>query len=99
MPPAAGEHLGRYTLISPLGKGGMGEVWLADDPRLDRQVAIKVLPEGFAADPTHLSRFEREARLLSRLRHPHVRTVFDVGDEDGQRFLVMERLLAEKRGG
>ena len=69
---ATGTRLGPYEVITPLGAGGMGEVYRARDTRLDRGVAIKVLPEAFARDPERLARFEREAKILASLNHPHI---------------------------
>ena len=93
---AAGTSLGHYEIIGKLGAGGMGEVWRARDPRLDRQVAIKVLPEGFADDPERHARFEREARVLASLSHPHIATLHALEHLDGQHVLVME--LVEGQG-
>ncbi len=90
-----GESLGPYTLVSVLGRGGMGEVWLADDTRLSRRVAIKLLPPEIAEDADRRARFEREAQVLSQLQHPNVCTLHDVGEHEGRRFLVMERLEGE----
>jgi serine/threonine protein kinase len=92
MPPQSGTRLGPYELLAPLGAGGMGEVWRARDTRLDRSVAVKILPAGFAEDEERRSRFEREAKTISSLSHPHICTLFDVGREDGAHFLVMELL-------
>ena len=92
---SAGKRLGPYEVIAPLGAGGMGEVWRAKDTRLDRSVAIKILPEGFAQSEQFRARFEREARTISSLNHPHICTLFDVGYEDGAHFLVMELLEGE----
>lgn len=91
----AGKRLGPYEVIAPLGAGGMGEVWRARDTRLDRSVAIKILPEGFAHNEQFRARFEREAKTISSLNHPHICTLFDVGHEDGSDFLVMELLEGE----
>jgi len=77
----SGAKLGPYGIQSPLGAGGMGEVYRARDPRLARVVAIKVLPEAFAADTDRLQRFEHEARVLSALNHPNLLTIYDVGVE------------------
>jgi serine/threonine protein kinase/Tol biopolymer transport system component len=85
-----GSAFGPYEILSPLGAGGMGEVYKAKDTRLDRTVAIKVLPEGFSHDPARRERFEREARAVSRLNHPHVCTLHDVGHHEGIDFIVME---------
>ena len=74
-----GKTLGHYEILEPLGKGGMGEVYRARDTKLDRDVAIKVLPEDFATDEDRLARLEREAHLLAALNHPHIAVVHDVG--------------------
>ncbi|MFI5184186.1 MAG: protein kinase, partial [Vicinamibacteria bacterium] len=92
MPMSAGGRLGPYEIVAPLGAGGMGEVYRARDTRLDRSVAIKVLPSQFSADADRRQRFEREARAVSSLNHPHICTLYDVGEQDGTVFLVMERL-------
>ena len=75
----SGESLGPYRIIEPLGAGAMGEVWLAEDTRLHRRVAVKVLPDEFARDPDRLERFELEARAAAALNHPHIAAVYDVG--------------------
>ena len=95
MPLSAGSRLGPYEIVAPLGAGGMGEVYRARDTRLDRQVAIKVLPEDLAASPEFRSRLEREARAASALNHPHICTLHDVGHQDGTDFLVMELVEGE----
>ena len=92
MPLTSGTTLGPYEVLSPLGAGGMGEVYKARDTRLDRTVAIKVLPEHVAADPDLKQRFEREAKTISSLNHPHICTLHDIGEQDGVDFLVMEYL-------
>ena len=92
MPLETGRQLGPYQIQAPLGAGGMGEVYKARDTRLDRTVAIKVLPEHVASDPDLKQRFEREAKTVAALSHPHICPVFDVGDQDGVNFLVMEYL-------
>ena len=89
---AAGARLGPYEITAPLGSGGMGEVYKASDTRLDRTVAIKVLPTHVAADPHLRERFEREARAVAALNHPHICTLHDVGQHDGIDYLVMEYL-------
>ena len=71
-----GQRLGAYTIVSPLGAGGMGEVWRATDTRLGRDVALKLLPAAFASDPDRLARFEREAKLLASLSHTHIAGLF-----------------------
>ena len=88
----AGTTLGPYEILSPIGAGGMGEVYKARDTRLDRTVAIKVLPEHVASDPDLKQRFEREARTVAALNHPHICTLHDIGSQDGVDFLVMEYL-------
>ena len=75
----SGARLGSYEIISPLGQGGMGEVYRARDPRLGRDVAIKVLPTAFSADPERLHRFEQEARAAAALNHPNILAVYDIG--------------------
>ena len=92
---APGTRLGPYAITSPLGAGGMGEVYKATDTRLDRTVAVKVLPEHVAADPELRQRFEREAKALAALSHPHICPVYDVGIQSGIDFLVMEYLEGE----
>src|SRR5512145_3510353 len=89
---APGTRLGPYAITAPLGAGGMGEVYKATDTRLDRTVAIKVLPEHVAADPALKQRFEREAKTLAALSHPHICPIHDVGSQNGIAFLVMEYL-------
>jgi eukaryotic-like serine/threonine-protein kinase len=90
-----GTRLGAYEILSPIGAGGMGEVYRARDTRLDRTVAIKILPAVLAADPQFRERFDREARAISQLTHPHICTVHDVGEHDRTAFLVMEHLEGE----
>ena len=90
-----GTRVGPYEIRSLLGAGGMGEVFLAHDDRLRRDVAIKVLPAQFATDPDRLRRFESEARAASQLNHPNILTVFDVGTDNGQPYVVSERLEGE----
>src|SRR5262245_18223003 len=90
------KRLGPYEILSPLGAGGMGEVWRARDKRLNRVVAIKVLPASFAQDADRLRRFEQEARATSALNHPNILTVYDIGDHDGTPFIVAELLEGEE---
>jgi serine/threonine protein kinase len=87
-----GTRVGPYEIHSTLGAGGMGEVYRARDTRLDREVALKVLPPGWAAEPHALERFHLEARVIASVNHPHICTVYDVGDHDGSPYLVMELL-------
>ena len=77
---AAGARLGPYEILAPLGAGGMGEVYKARDTRLDRDVAVKVLSPGISSSPEARQRFEREARTISQLSHPHICALFDVGE-------------------
>ena len=95
MPLASGTTLGPYQIDAPLGAGGMGEVYKATDTRLDRTVAMKVLPAHVADDPDLRQRFEREAKTISSLNHPHICTLHDIGSQDGIDFLVMEYLEGE----
>ena len=95
MPIQAGSRLGPYELLAPIGAGGMGEVWRGKDTRLDRSVAVKILPAAFAEDEERRQRFEREAKAISSLNHPHICTLFDVGHEGDAHFLVMELLEGE----
>ena len=90
---SAGDRLGRYEILGPLGAGGMGEVYRAKDTELDREVAVKVLLEAVAQDPDRIARFEREARLLASLSHQNIATLHGIEEHEGQRYLVME--LAE----
>src|SRR6266581_2508452 len=92
---AVGSRLGPYEILSPLGAGGMGEVWKARDTRLGREVAIKVLPAEVASDPSRLKRFEKEARSASALNHPNIVTVYDIGLADSVSYIAME-LVAGK---
>src|SRR4030081_1781639 len=92
---ATGTKLGPYEIQSPLGAGGMGEVYRARDTRLDRIVAVKVLPANLSSDPSLRQRLEREAKAVSKLSHPHICTLHDVGHQDGVDFLVLEYLEGE----
>src|SRR5712692_352946 len=95
MPLSAGTRLGPYEILSALGAGGMGDVYRARDTRLDRIVAIKILPSGIAAREEVRQRFEREARAVSSLNHPHICSLYDIGQQDGIDFLVLEYLEGE----
>lgn len=95
MPLANGIKLGPYEIVAPLGAGGMGEVYRALDTRLERTVAIKILPNDLSDDETRRQRFEREAKVISSLNHPHICTLYDVGQQDGVDFIVMEYLEGE----
>ena len=95
MPLSVGTRLGPYEILAPLGSGGMGEVYRAKDTRLDRTVAIKILPSHLSSNADHKQRFEREARAISSLTHPHICGLYDVGSQNGTEFLVMEFLEGE----
>jgi eukaryotic-like serine/threonine-protein kinase len=90
MPLSAGSRIGSYEVIAQIGRGGMGEVYRARDLRLQREVAIKALPEEFQLDRERLARFEREARLLAALNHSNVAGIHGLEEQNGARFLVME---------
>ena len=92
---AAGTRVGPYEVLGPLGSGGMGEVYRARDPRLGREVAIKVLPRTVSADPDRVRRFELESRAAGALNHPNVLTVFDTGLHEGSPYIVFELLRGE----
>src|SRR5215470_13307598 len=100
MPLSAGQRLGPYEILTPLGSGGMGEVYNARDTRLDRIVAIKVLREHLVNDPDRRARFDREARAISKLNHPNICALYDVGHDNGLDYIVIEYLdgqsLAER---
>jgi serine/threonine protein kinase len=91
----AGTRLGPYEIVAPIGAGGMGDVYRARDTRLDRTVAIKVLNSALVASPDLKARFEREARAISRLNHPNICTLHDVGHDGGTDYLVMEFIEGE----
>jgi eukaryotic-like serine/threonine-protein kinase len=91
----SGTRLGPYEIVAAIGAGGMGEVYKARDTRLDRAVAIKILPESLASDSQFRERFDREARAISQLTHPHICTLYDIGESVGTAFLVMEYLEGE----
>src|ERR1700681_3109348 len=95
MPLSPGTHLGPYEITGPLGSGGMGEVYRARDTRLERTVAIKILPQELSNDPIRKQRFEREAKTISSLSHPHICVLHDVGSQDGVDYLVMECVEGE----
>src|SRR5256886_15263788 len=95
MPLFPGTHLGPYEIAGPLGSGGMGEVYRARDTRLERTVAIKILPRELSNDSIRKQRFEREAKTSSNLNHPHICVLHDVGSQDGIDYLVMECIEGE----
>src|SRR6185295_18856208 len=85
-----GARLGSYEILSAIGAGGMGEVYRARDTRLERDVALKILPHAFTADPERLARFAREARMLASLNHPHIAAIYGIEEAEGVRALVLE---------
>jgi len=85
-----GQQVGPYKIDSLLGVGGMGEVYLAQDPRLDRAIALKILPKELASDPARIWRFIREAKAASGLKHPNVATIYEIGASDDFNFIAME---------
>ena len=87
---APGTRLGRYDVTALLGEGGMGQVWQATDTKLNRQVALKILPDAFAADPDRLARFTREAQILASLNHPNIASIHGIEESEGTRALVLE---------
>ncbi|NIM00161.1 MAG: protein kinase, partial [Acidobacteria bacterium] len=91
----AGRQLLHYRLTEKIGEGGMGVVWRARDTELERDVAIKILPQGIAAEPERMARFEREARLLAALDHPNIAAVYGLHEAEGQRFIAMELVPGE----
>src|SRR5262245_39255235 len=91
----SGARLGHYEIEATLGVGGMGEVYLCKDHRLDRQVAVKVISPDVASDPERLRRFTREARTASRLNHPNIVHVYEIGESDGIHFIAMEYVRGE----
>src|SRR5258707_613956 len=102
MPLSAGEKLGPYEILAPIGEGGMREVYCARDPRLNRDVAVKVLPGAFATEAARV-RFQREAHAASALNHPNICAIYDIGGSADHPFLVMELLdgktLRDEIGG
>jgi eukaryotic-like serine/threonine-protein kinase len=95
MPLSAGTRLGSYEILSALEAGGMGEVYRARDTRLDRDVAIKILPEAFVADAERVARFQREAKVLASLNHPHIAAIYGLETADGVKALMMELVEGE----
>ncbi|HYX22386.1 MAG TPA: serine/threonine-protein kinase, partial [Thermoanaerobaculia bacterium] len=99
MPLSPGTKLGSYEILAPLGAGGMGEVYRARDRKLDRDVAVKVLPQTVANDPDALARFEREAKAVAALSHPNILAIYDFGSQDGVAYAVSELLEGETLRG
>src|ERR1700746_3015708 len=95
MPIAVGQKIGPYELVGQIGAGGMGVVYKARDPRLGREVAIKVLPASFSADADRLQRFAQEARAAAALSHPNILSIFDIGEDGGAPYVVSELLEGE----
>src|SRR5712692_5068379 len=95
MPLTTGSRLVSYDIISLLGSGGMGEIYRARDTKLGREVALKVLPEAFRFDPERVARFEREAKVLASLNHPHIAVLYGMEESGGRHFLVMELVEGE----
>jgi len=99
----SGTQIGPYEIVAPLGAGGMGEVYRARDPRIGREVAIKVLPAAYASDADRLRRFEQEVQAIGALNHPNILAIYDVGRHDGSPYIVSELLegetLRERMGG
>src|SRR5690349_12771637 len=87
---APGVRFDRYEMLSPLGKGGMGEVYLAQDTRLKRKVALKLLPTAFTQDADRVRRFEQEAQAASALNHPNIITIYEIGEVDGTHYIATE---------
>ncbi len=85
-----GDRLGHYDVTALIGEGGMGQVYQATDTKLNRQVALKILPEAFATDPGRLARFQREAQVLASLNHPGIAAIYGIEEQDGTRALVLE---------
>src|SRR5260370_8230196 len=92
---SVGDKLGHYQILAPLGAGGMGEVYRANDTQLERDVAIKVLPRALANDPERLARFDREAKILAALNHPNIAVIYGLVESGGERALVMELVEGE----
>ena len=105
MPLTVGSRLGHYDVTALIGEGGMGQVYQATDTQLHRDVALKILPDAFAADPDRLARFQREAHVLASLNHPNIAAIYGIEESEGTRALVLELVegptLADRiaRGG
>ena len=94
MEDLTGKQFGRYQIVAPLGEGGMAAVYKAYQPSMERYVAIKVLPRHMATSAEFVARFDREAKLLAQLQHPHILSVFDYGESDGYTYIVMPMLAS-----
>src|SRR5688572_1978770 len=90
-----GQQIGRYRILSAIGAGGMGKVFLAEDQRLDRKVALKILPAAFVQDTERMLRFQREAKTTSALNHPNIITLHEIGETDHTHFIVTEYIEGE----
>ena len=90
-----GTQLGSYLVTALLGRGGMGEVWRARDLKVKREVALKLLPDEFSRDPERVARFQREAEVLASLNHPNIAAIYDIEEDNGKRFLVLELVEGE----
>src|ERR1700691_4793907 len=99
MPPTPGTKLGPYEILAPIGAGGMGEVYRAKDTKLQREVALKVLPDSFASDPERMARFQREAEVLASLNHPNIAQIYGIAESENVRALVMELVPGETLKG
>jgi eukaryotic-like serine/threonine-protein kinase len=95
VPLQSGTRLGSYQILAPLGAGGMGEVYRARDPKLARDVAIKILPDAFVSDAERVARFEREAQLLAALNHPNIAAIYGLEQDASTKFLVLELVDGE----
>src|SRR5437870_3060773 len=95
MSVSPGSRLGPYEVLAQLGAGGMGEVYRAKDTKLGREVALKILPPVFTADPDRIARFRREAQVLASLNHPHIGAIYGLDEANGSQFLVLELVDGE----
>jgi serine/threonine protein kinase len=93
--PENGQHISHYKILSAIGAGGMGEVYLAEDTKLDRKVALKILPPEYAKDKERMSRFVRGAKSASALNHPNIITIYEIGKSDGTHFIATEYIEGE----
>ncbi len=98
MPLTVGSRIAHYDVTALIGEGGMGQVYRARDTKLDRDVALKVLPQAFTDDPDRLARFEREAKVLASLNHPNIGSIYGLEEAEGQKALVLELVEGPTRG-